>query len=117
MESHTPSVDLETCIEDFLALGRRLQTLRPLTGERVLEELTAWYRRTRVEGAAPDEDGNMLLLQWGAVRLLDVTEPTDLRPLRDDEVGFADPKLQFLDFTRQVFAAGDDEDEEFDDSA
>ncbi len=30
---------------------------------------------------------------------------------------FADQKLRYLDFTRQVFAAGDDEDADFDDAA
>lgn len=110
-----PTTDFETSIADFLALGQRLQAAQPLTGERVLEELTAWYRNSRVEGAAIDEDADMLLLQWGATCPLVVSEPTDLRKLGDDDLKFGDHELQYLDFTRQVFAAGEDEDAEFDD--
>jgi hypothetical protein len=40
-----------------------------------------------------------------------------LRGLGDDDLNFAEQDLQYLDFTRQVFAAGDDEDADFDDSA
>ena len=59
----------------------------------------------------------MLLLQSGATRPLVVSEPTDLRKRGDDDLKFADHELQYLDFTRQVFAAGEDEEAEFDDSA
>jgi hypothetical protein len=110
------AVDLETAISDFLSLGRRLQAAGPLTGERVLQELTGWYRDVRIEGAALDEDGDMLLLQWGATRPLLFSEPTDLRPRRAN-LKFGTKDLQYLDFTRQVFAAGGDEDADFDDAA
>ncbi len=112
-----PTIDFETSVAEFLALGRRLQATLPLTGERVLDELTAWYRDKRIEGAAIDEDADMLLLQWGATRPLIVVEPTDLRRLADKDLRFAEQELQYLDVTRQVFAAGEDEDAEFDDSA
>jgi hypothetical protein len=111
------TTDLERAIADFLAMGRRLQAAQPLTGQRVLDELTAWYRGTRVEGAALDADADMLLLQWGATRPLSLAEPTDLRGLGDDDLRFSDREVKYLDFTRQVFAAGDDEDAEFDDLA
>jgi hypothetical protein len=108
-------VDLETCIADFLALGRRLQADQALTGERVLEELVRWYRESRVTGAALDEEGDMLLLQWGARQQLDITEPTDLRELGDETLNFGEHDVPYLDFTRQVCATNDDE--EFDDVA
>jgi hypothetical protein len=57
-----PETDFETAIADFLALGRRLQAAPPVTGQRVLDELTARYRDNRVLGAAIDEDADMLLL-------------------------------------------------------
>ena len=91
-------------------MGRRLQAGQPLTGQRVLDELTTWYRDTRVEGAALDEDADMLLLQSGATRPLIVAEPTDLRERGDDDLKFNDQELKYLDFTRQVHAAGNDED-------
>ena len=109
--------DFSTAIRDFLALGRQLQASQPLTGQRVLDELTAWYRDTRVEGAALEEDADMLLLQWGATQPLIVSEPTDLRELGDDDLKFADQEVKYLDFTRQVSATSDDEDAEFDDAA
>ena len=112
-----PTTDFETCVQDFLALGRRLQATQGLTGERVLEELTAWYRGNRVTGTTLDEQDDMLLLQWGATTPLDVSEPTDLRSLGDKDVKFADQEVRYLDFTRQVFAPGDDPDADFDDSA
>jgi hypothetical protein len=112
-----PTKDFEASVADFLALGRRLQVAQPLTRQRVLDELTAWYRDTRVERAPPEEDADMLLLQWGAERPLVVSEPTDLRKLRDNDLKFADQEQKYLDFTRQVFAAGEDEEADFDDSA
>jgi hypothetical protein len=112
-----PTVDLETAIQDFLELGRRLQTILPLTGQRVLDDLIAWYRDNRIAGAALDQDADMLLLQWGVTRPLVVSEPTDLREVGDDAIKFSDQELKYLDFTRQVLAAGDDEDVEFDGAA
>lgn len=111
------NTDFESAIADFLALGRRLQAPQLLTGQRVLDELTAWYRDTRVEAAALDEDADMLLLQWGVKQPLIVTEPTDLRDLGDEDLKFSDQEVKYLDFTRQVFATGDDENAEFDDAA
>jgi len=112
-----PATDFKTTIAEFLALGRRLQASKPLTGQRVLDELTAWYRDIRVNGASLDEDADMLLLQWGATQPLLVAEPTDLRGFGDDELKFSDQELKYLGFTRQVFAADEDEDAEFDDAA
>jgi hypothetical protein len=110
-----PAIDFETAIASFLSLGRRLQETQPLTGQTILAELTAWYQNVRIEGAPLEEDADMLLLQWGATCPLVVASPTDLRTLDDDEFKFSDRELKYLDFTRQVFVQGDDED--FDDAA
>jgi len=112
-----PTIDFETGIADFLALGRRLQQTQSLTGERILNEVTAWYRDSRINGAAVDRDDDMLLFQWGATRPLLVSEPTDLRQVRDGDLKFADQEVRYLDFTRQVFAHGENEGDDFDDSA
>lgn len=98
-------------------MGRRLQAAGALTGQRALDELTAWYRDTRIQGAALDEDADMLLLQWGATQPLIVAEPTDLRALADDALKFSDQEVKYLGFARQVCARGDDEHAEFDDAA
>ncbi len=111
-----PTIDLETAVTDFLALGRRLQSIQPLTGERVFSELVSWYQNTRLEGASLADGVDMLLLQWGGSREIVLSEPTDLRQ-GWDEPKFTDAEISYLNFTRQVFAQGEDEDEEFDDSA
>lgn len=129
------TVDFETAIAEFLALGRRLQDAQDLCGERVLDELCRWYLGTRVEGAPADGMGqDMLLLQWGATRVPLLSAPIDMRPLGDGELKYDDQNRRYLDFTRQLFvmegahAEGediegvededdDDEDEEFDDAA
>jgi hypothetical protein len=112
-----PITDFETAITHFLTLGRRLQEVQPLIGEQVLDELTTWYRHSRIEGAVIDDDADMLLLQWGATRPLIVSGPTDLRERSDDDLTFADQEVCYLDFTRQIFVAGEDEEVEFDDVA
>lgn len=111
------TVDLETSVSDFLALGRRLLSFEPLTGEHILGELIAWYKDSRITGAPLDEDADMLLLQWGEIRPLELTEPTDLRTMSDDDIHFMERKYQYLDFTRQVFANNEEKSLEFDDVA
>ncbi|MCB9143738.1 MAG: hypothetical protein H6635_00085 [Anaerolineales bacterium] len=111
------TIDLETSINVFLKLGQQLQSLQPLTGENVLSELFAWYRENRITGTSLIEDGDMLLLQWGVTRPLDIIEPTDLRGVGDEKIKFSDTKFQYLNFTRQVFANYDDKEVEFDDVA
>lgn len=111
-----PMVEFETAVADFLSLGRRLQAIQPVTGERVLAELAAWYRDSRVSGAPVDAHADMLLLQWGGTSPILVPEPTDLRFRGGTKVRYSDQELQYLDFTRQVFAA-EDEETEFDDAA
>jgi hypothetical protein len=109
-----PATDFETAITNFLTLGRQLQEATSLTGERVLDDLTNWYRDSRIDGAAIDADADMLLLQWGATRPIIVSEPTDLRGRGDNDFTFAAQEVHYLDFTRQVFVAGEDEEAEFD---
>lgn len=109
--------DLESSITDFLSLGRQLQTLQPLTGELALKEMIEWYKDTRISNASLDEGGDMLLLQWGASQSSDIVEPTDLRAISDNDLKFSESKYVYLDFTRQVFVEGGDQDVEFDDEA
>ncbi len=112
------TIEFETAIAEFLSLGRRLQAMDPLTAEIVLGELTRWYRSTRIAGAELEDDADMVLLQWGKTRPLDVGEPSDLRePSRGNLVRPAEREFKYLDFTRQIFAAGENDDAEFDDLA
>ncbi|MCX6380686.1 MAG: hypothetical protein NT023_14630 [Armatimonadetes bacterium] len=107
-----PTVDFETSISDFLELGRRLQSIKPLTGVIVLEELTQWYRDVRVEGASFEMD-DMLLLQWYEDKPLTLSEPTDIRGIQDGVLEYSETELPSLDFVRQVFVHGQYEDGEF----
>ena len=108
------TVDLETSVSDFLALGRRLLSFQPLTGENVLGELIVWYEDNRITGAPLDEDADMFLLQWGETRPLDLSEPTDLRTVSDSNIQSLEKKYRYLNFTRQVFANNEEKSLEFD---
>lgn len=111
-------LEFEASIESFLALGRELQSAQPLTAEHALNELIAWYRSSRIQDAELDQDGDMLLLQWGVCRPLKFTEPTDLRSLQPLDTTFFEPSsYRYIDLTRQVFASGSDPEVEFDDAA
>jgi hypothetical protein len=111
------TIDLEKSIKDFLALGRQLQSLQPLIAEKVLGEFFAWYREDRITGASLIENEDMLLLQWGVIRPLNILEPTDLRGIGDEEITYSNSRFQYLNFTRQVFPSGGNKDVEFDDVA
>ena len=111
------TIDLETSVKDFLALGQQLQSMQPLTAENVLSEFFAWYREYCINGASLIEDEDMLLLQWGVIRPLNILEPTDLRGIGEEEIEYSNSRFQYLNFTRQVFPSGGNKDVEFDDVA
>jgi len=111
------AVDLETAIQQFLDTARDLQAASTLTAETVLQRVIQLYRDVRINGAAIDSDGDMLLLQWGSTIPLVADKPMDLRSASDEDIAFEASEQQYIDLTRQVFAAGDDEDADFDDSA
>ncbi|MBI4963365.1 MAG: hypothetical protein HY913_08810 [Desulfomonile tiedjei] len=109
-------VDQETAIARFLSLARLCHERR-LTAVEVIHQIIHFYQEVRIFTADLDKDDDMLLFQWGASRNLLFAEPTDLRPLKDGKLEFDDVESAFLEFTRQVFAPGDDEEAEFDDLA
>jgi hypothetical protein len=111
------AVDTETVIQQFLESARALQAVSSLTAEVVLQRVIQMYRDVRIEGAKIDFDGNMLLLQWGAANPLASDKPIDLRNASDNDISFEKTEQKFLDITRQIFAVGDDEVEDFDESA
>lgn len=110
------SVDLETAIEQFLSFARELQEQSALTTEAVLARMLAFYRDVRVLGADLDADGDMLLLQWGIIAPLILDEPVDLRYVQDDDefedqFKFEEVEQRYLDFTRQIFAPEEEDDD------
>jgi hypothetical protein len=110
------TVDLEAATLDFLSVGRRLQAMASPTWHDVLAGYSRPYRDERISGADLNQDGDMLLLQWGVITPLDVAEPTDIRGFADTDLRFASAQFRYLNLTRQVNVATGDEDE-FDDSA
>ncbi len=90
----------ETAITPFLALGRRLQEVHPLTRERVLNELTASMALQSMKmltcycSNGERRDHISFLSQRICVHVATL-------PLAQE--------VRFLDFTRQVFVTGEDE--------
>jgi hypothetical protein len=109
-------VDQETAIGLFFSLARRCREQR-LSAAEVAQEIVRFYKRVRISSANPDDCGDSLFFQWGAGRNLLFAEPTDLRPLPDDDLEFDEVESKFLEFSRQVFAPGDDKEAAFDDLA
>jgi hypothetical protein len=112
------ALDFEVGIEHFLTWGRDLQKRTSMTAEDALTELVRWYQSTRIRGAQVQEDGDMLLLQWGDIQPCKLLEPTDLRKFSSDDFSIWDTtRYLYIDLTRQVFAQKDDYSAEFDDVA
>lgn len=109
------TIEQETAIQRFLDIARSWQSRRTSVMG-VLEEFTNFYRDTRIDGAAIEADGDMLLLQWGADSHLMLAEPADLRDMTDDDLQFDEQESRYLDFTRQVMV-NNEEETDFDDSA
>lgn len=109
-------VDQENAVAQFLELARLCQGGN-LTAAGVIQEVVRFYRDIRITGADVEDDGDMLLFQWGAGEHLVLSEPTDFLGSEGADYEFDGVEAQYLDFTRQVFVAGDDDDEEFDESA
>ncbi len=111
------TIGVEEAIQQFLAIASELRAESTLTAESVLQRVIEFYRDVRIESADIESDGDMLLLQWGTIEPLLADQPVDLRNASDDDLKFDETERKYLDFTRQIFAGGDDEDADFDDSA
>ncbi len=91
-------VDQETAVAQFLSLARSCKERR-LTADEIMHEILRFFRDVRIARADHDADNDMLLFQWGAGRNLLFPEPTDLRPLADDDLEFDIVESKFLEFT------------------
>jgi hypothetical protein len=109
-------------IAHFRKRARSVQE-RHLNAIDVVQELLDDYRATRITRFNLEDNEDMLLFQWGVGKH---ALPTQLGDLRGDDAieNGSKPKVEFdckdlayLDVTRQVLAAGEDESEELDDSA
>ena len=109
-----PDIDFESAVAEFLALGRRLQNQPELTGNHVIEEFSRWYRDVRIEEASVDDNNDVLLLEWGTLRPIEISEPTDFRTTSYTGINWADTLYKAIQLTRQVVPADGLEDPEFD---
>jgi hypothetical protein len=109
--------NIEEAVSRFLEIGRNIKESNPITGRVVLERVLRWYREVRIAGTDFDEDDDMLLLQWGSLNPLLLSEPTDMRHRAGEKWQFSQEPHRYIDFTRQVCPASDNDDEEFDDVA
>jgi len=109
-------VDQETAVAQLLALARSWQErgLKPLE---VAHEMIRFYCEVRISGTNMQADHDMLLFQWGIGQHWLLPEPTDLRGLPHGQLKSDEFESVYVDFTRQIFAPGDDEEAEFDDLA
>ena len=107
--------ELETAVGQFLELARSYQE-RNVTASEILQDVADAFRNMRIAGADLDDDGDMLLLEWGSGQQFVLDRPTDLR--HSDEVDLESDEALYLAFTRQISIVDEDnEDEEFDDEA
>jgi hypothetical protein len=99
------NIDQESAVRQFLEMASLWQ--RPsFTAAELIPEFVAFYRDFRIEGCDLKNDGDMLLLQWGAGRQPLIENPADLRQdseSPDGEIEFEDQDSRYLDFTRQMF--------------
>ena len=107
--------NIDAAVSGFIEMGHAIKESNSITGRVVLERVLNWYREIRIAGTDLTEDDDMLLLQWGALKPLLLSEPTDMRHRTGEQWQYAQVRHRYLDFTRQVNPATDNEDEEFDD--
>lgn len=111
----TTEIDQEAAVARFLALAGSWQARR-LKAPEIMREMIGFYRDVRISSADPDAENDTLHFQWGVSQNLLFSEPTDLRPI-EDRLEFDDVVSRFLEFSRLVFAPGDDGEAELDDLA
>ncbi len=109
------TVKLNSLIEEFLSLGRDLQSNPSLNGELALNKITSWYRDVRLYNSFLVESSDMVLLEWGNAEYLDFNEPTDIRG--NLKLNYTKSKFQYLGFVRQLFSVQTEEYIDFDDVA
>jgi hypothetical protein len=83
----------------------------------LVKDFMSFYQDIRIEGADLEEDGDMLLLEWGLNSPHMINTFVDFREAADDDVEFSDDEFEWLGLTRQIFANAHDPEAEFDDEA
>jgi hypothetical protein len=80
--------------------------------EDILSAFFAFYCDTRVEGADLEEEGDMILLEWGANCPHLIHSFMDFRESGGEEVDFDEHEYEWIGLTRQIQVGGGEEEEE-----
>ncbi len=106
------TVSLEEAVERFreLCLPVLKNPATPVTD--LLANFFDFYCTTRVEGAELEEEGDMVLLEWGANCPHLIKNFVDFRDLEDEEVDFDEDEYEWIGLTRQITIEEGEEQEE-----
>lgn len=110
-------LDIDAAVAAFLVMGETITKAQSVTGLDLLNLVLDWYRNTRIARTVLEEDGDMLLLEWGATQPMELGRPTDMRGEGSVAPQFSQARHRCLGFTRQVFPLSENEQNEFDGSA
>jgi hypothetical protein len=104
-------IDREEAVSQFLAIARYCEDRR-LKAADIMREMVGFWEDVRILSA---DDYDELQFQWGVSEHLLLSGPTDIRRFTDDQLKFDHIDSPFVEFSRLVFAPGDDSEAEFDD--
>lgn len=110
-------LDIDAAVAAFLVMGETITQSESVTGIDLLNRVLDWYRSTRISRTVLEEDGDMLLLEWGATNPMELSRPTDMRGEGRVKPQFSQSRHRYLGFTRQVRPLSGNEQDEFDGSA
>jgi hypothetical protein len=107
-------LDIDAAVAAFLVMGETITKAQSVTGLELLNRVLDWYRNTRIARTVLEEDGDMLLLEWGATQPMELSRPTDMRGEGSVAPQFSQARHRWLGFTRQAWPLSENEQDEFD---
>lgn len=94
-------MNLTDAVADFLTFAEMLTEANLTDAHEVLAAFAAWCARTPIDGIVDDYD-DAVMIQWGAMRFLDVGAPQDTRGWPDDQLNYSETREHYIDITRQI---------------
>lgn len=110
--SKSSAISPEEAVHRFRELVAPWLHSKPTAIEAMLEAFFAFYRDTRIQGVMPGEEGDTLLLEWGANCPHLINGFKDFRAGGDEEADFDEREYEWIGLTRQVSLATADPDDE-----
>ncbi|MCX8156603.1 MAG: hypothetical protein N3J91_09180 [Verrucomicrobiae bacterium] len=96
------TLSLEEAVQRFRELSLPLLKKPAPPATDLLAHFLDFYCTTRVEGAEIEEEGDMILLEWGANCPHLIHHFVDFRDLEDEEVDFDENEYEWIGLTRQL---------------